>query len=126
MRPEELEDVRASAVPKLQALVRIPTVSDRDPARVDGDAFDRLLVALREAFPLVHERLQLTRVSTHAVLLRGAGGSSKKPVVLRAHLNVVPVDTSDPWQHPPFGAVLADGAVWGRGTLDDKGCVVAM
>src|SRR5688572_19099346 len=126
MRPEELEDVRASAVPKLQALVRIPTISDRDPARVDGEAFDRLLVALREAFPLVHERLQLTGVSTHGLLLHWPGRSDEKPVVLMAHLDVVPVDTSAPWQHPPFSGVVAEGAVWGRGTLDDKGCVVAI
>ena len=35
------------AVAKLQALVRIATVSDRDPSRVDTDAFDRLLAELR-------------------------------------------------------------------------------
>ena len=43
-----------------------------------------------------------------------------------AHLDVVPVDESAPWQHPPFGAEIHDGAVWGRGTLDDKGCLVAI
>ena len=43
-----------------------------------------------------------------------------------AHLDVVPVDESAPWQHPAFGADIADGAVWGRGTLDDKGCVTAI
>jgi carboxypeptidase PM20D1 len=35
------------AVAKLQALVRIPTVSDRDPERVDAAAFDALLTELR-------------------------------------------------------------------------------
>ncbi|WP_305863820.1 M20/M25/M40 family metallo-hydrolase, partial [Klebsiella pneumoniae] len=29
-------------------------------------------------------------------------------------------------QHPPFSADIVDGAVWGRGTLDDKGCVAAI
>ena len=43
-----------------------------------------------------------------------------------AHLDVVPVDESSPWQHPPFSAEIHDGAVWGRGTLDDKGCVAAI
>ena len=43
-----------------------------------------------------------------------------------AHLDVVPVDETAPWQHPPFSAEIHDGAVWGRGTLDDKGCLVAI
>jgi carboxypeptidase PM20D1 len=37
-----------------------------------------------------------------------------------AHIDVVPVDESAPWQHSPFGAEIHDGAIWGRGTLDDK------
>ncbi len=114
------------AVAKLQALVRIPTVSDRDPARVDTEAFDRLHAELRTQFPLLHERLELTRVGSHGLLFRWHGASSDRPVVLMAHLDVVPVDESAPWQHPPFSAEIVDGAVWGRGTLDDKGCVAAI
>ena len=113
-------------VAKLQALVRIPTVSDRDPARVDSGAFDRLHEELRRLFPLLHDRLELTRVGTHGLLFHWPGRAADKPVVLMAHLDVVPVDESAAWQHPPFGADIADGAVWGRGTLDDKGCVTAI
>ena len=114
------------AVAKLQALVRIPTVSDRDATRVDTEAFDRLLDELRAQFPLLHERLELTRVGTHGLLFRWTGRAADKPVVLMAHLDVVPVDESAPWQHPAFGAEIVDGAIWGRGTLDDKGCVTAI
>src|SRR3954452_5783628 len=114
------------AVAKLQALVRIPTVSDRDPARVDTDAFDRLLDELRAQFPLLHAHLELTRIGSHGLLLRWPGRHRDRPVVLMAHLDVVPVDESAPWRHPPFSAEIVDGAVWGRGTLDDKGCVTAI
>ena len=114
------------AVAKLQALVRIATVSDRDPSRVDTDAFDRLLAELRTQFPLLHGRLELTRVGSHGLLFHWPGASSDRPVVLMAHLDVVPVDESAPWQHPAFSAEIVDGAVWGRGTLDDKGCVAAI
>lgn len=117
-------------VTALQALVRIPTVSDRDPARVDTDAFDRLLAELETQFPLLHERLELTRVGTHGLLFHWAGTSAEKPVVLMAHLDVVPVDGEAPWQHDAFGGEIHDSdsgpAVWGRGTLDDKGCVAAI
>jgi carboxypeptidase PM20D1 len=113
------------AVAKLQSLVRIPSVSHRDASRVDTAAFDRLLEELRRQFPLLHEQLELTRVGSHGLLFRWAGRSDTRPVVLMAHLDVVPVDESAPWQHPPFSAEIHDGAVWGRGTLDDKGCVAA-
>ncbi|HST64795.1 MAG TPA: M20/M25/M40 family metallo-hydrolase [Mycobacteriales bacterium] len=112
------------AVAKLQALVRIPTVSHRDPALVDTTAFDRLLHELERQFPLLHERLELTRVGTHGLLFRWPGASPERPVVLMAHLDVVPVEGN--WQHPPFGGDIAGGSIWGRGTLDDKGCVAAI
>ncbi|MEP9382230.1 M20/M25/M40 family metallo-hydrolase [Nocardioides cheoyonin] len=108
----------------LQALVRIPTVSSRDPEQVDHDAFERLLEELRAQFPLLHERLEPTRVADHALLLRWPGRSAERPVVLMAHLDVVPPDGD--WTRDPYGGELADGAVHGRGTLDDKGCVVAI
>jgi carboxypeptidase PM20D1 len=114
------------AVAKLQALVRIPSVSYRDPTRTDTAVFDRLLEELRTQFPGLHEHLELTRVGTHGLLFRWPGRASDKPVVLMAHLDVVPVDEAAPWQHPPFSAEVVDGAVWGRGTLDDKGCVAAI
>lgn len=114
----------ARAVAKLQALVRIPTVSHRDWSQVDTDAFDRLLVELERQFPLLHQRLELTRIPTHALLFRWPGASSERPVVLMAHLDVVPVEGT--WQHPPFSGDVVDGSIWGRGTLDDKGCVAAI
>ncbi len=114
------------AVAKLQALVRIPTVSDRDPALVDPEPFDALLAELTRQFPRLHEHLELTRVDTHGLLLGWPGRSDARPVVLMAHLDVVPVDEAAPWRHPPFGAEIHDGAIWGRGTLDDKGAVVGI
>ena len=113
-------------VGKLQTLVRIPTVSFRDPAQIDTAAFDSFVAELEQQFPLLHERLELTRVHTHGLLFRWPGRDASRPVVLMAHIDVVPVDEDAPWQHPPFGADIVDGAIWGRGTLDDKGCLVGI
>ncbi len=113
-------------VEKLRALVRIPTVSRRDPDVVDAAAFDRLLVELERQFPLLHERLELTRIHTHGLLFHWKGDADTRPIVLMAHLDVVPVDEDAPWRHPAFDAAVVDGAIWGRGTLDDKGSVVGI
>ncbi len=117
-------DMYADPVAALQALVRIPTVSHRDPERVDTAAFDELLAELERRFPLIHARLPLTRVDTHGLLFHWAGASADRPVVLMAHLDVVPVEGE--WRHPAFGADVVDGHIWGRGTLDDKGCLVGI
>ena len=65
------------AVAKLQALVRIPTVSYPDWSDVDADAFDRFLAELATQFPQLHERLELTRVDTHGLLFHWAGRSAE-------------------------------------------------
>ena len=112
------------AVAKLQALVQIPTVSYRDPERVDTAAFDSFVEELARQFPLLHDRLDLTRVHTHGLLFHWRGASDERPVVLMAHLDVVPVEGS--WQHDAFSGAVVDGQIWGRGTLDDKGCLVGI
>jgi carboxypeptidase PM20D1 len=113
-----------AAVAALQALVRIPTVSDRNPANVDGAVFDEALDELARRFPLIHDRLELTRVDTHGLLFHWTGRSDARPVVMMAHLDVVPVEGE--WQHPPFSGTVVDGTIWGRGTLDDKGSLVGI
>ncbi len=50
--------------------------------------------------------------------LRGNG--SAKAIALVHHMDVVPV-TRDQWTEEPFGGVIKQDAVWGRGALDMKG-----
>ena len=51
-------------------------------------------------------------------------GDADKPMFgILGHLDVVPV--SDGWRYPPFGGEIGEGYLWGRGTLDDKGPMVA-
>lgn len=50
-------------------------------------------------------------------------GSDEEALAILGHLDVVPV--GDGWTREPFGAEVADGKVYGRGTSDDKGPVVA-
>ncbi|MBI4943338.1 MAG: M20/M25/M40 family metallo-hydrolase [Actinobacteria bacterium] len=114
------------AVASLRALVRIPTVSHREPGRTDLAAFDALHAELARRVPLLHARLETTRVGGHGLLFHWPGADDARSVVLMAHLDVVPVDEQAPWQHPAFGGDLVDGVLWGRGTLDDKGPLVVV
>lgn len=46
-------------------------------------------------------------------------GSGGAPVLLSAHLDVVPAE-EEHWEHPPFAAEIHDGCIWGRGAIDMK------
>ncbi len=51
------------------------------------------------------------------VRLKGTG--EKRPLLLTAHLDVVPAD-EESWTHPPFAGEVHDGFLWGRGAIDMK------
>lgn len=53
------------------------------------------------------------------LVARLKGNGSKRPILLMAHTDVVGVQR-DKWPVDPFGAILKDGYVWGRGSIDDK------
>lgn len=115
-----------AAVEALRALVRIPTVSRRRADDVEAGVFERFHAELRARFPLLHEHLELIPIGPAGLLFHWASESRERPVVLMAHQDVVPVEPDDPWRHDPFGAEIVDGHIWGRGTLDDKGPLVAV
>lgn len=47
-------------------------------------------------------------------------------VLLDAHCDTVGITAKQDWQHDPFGAEIADGMMYGRGTADMKGALAAM
>src|SRR3989475_1140375 len=59
------------------------------------------------------------------LVARLKGNGSKRPLLILAHTDVVAVQ-KEKWPVDPFGAVMKDGYIWGRGTIDDKDKLVAM
>ena len=53
------------------------------------------------------------------VIARVKGTGEKAPLLLAAHLDVVPAEPSS-WTHPPFSGEIHDGYLWGRGAIDMK------
>ena len=118
-----------SAVERLRALIRIPTVSRQLPEVADESQFAAFRALLASLYPLTHERLELEVVGGGTLLFRWPGQDTGAPNVLMAHYDVVPADEAG-WTHPPFAAELAgDGEerrVWGRGAIDDKGMLAVI
>ena len=59
------------------------------------------------------------------LVARLKGNGSKRPLLILAHTDVVDVQP-EKWPVDPFGAVMKDGYIWGRGTIDDKDKLVTM
>jgi carboxypeptidase PM20D1 len=108
---------------RLAAAVRFQTIS-RDDAPPGADReLPALIAFLRSSYPLVFARLEQPPFPGAGLLLRWPGRDAQAaPVLLAAHLDVVPVEsgTEAGWTHAPFSGDIADGYIWGRGTLDDK------
>jgi carboxypeptidase PM20D1 len=114
---------------KLAAIVKRKTVSASLDLPSPPEELDALHADLAEAFPKVHAALAREVIGDHSLLYTWKGQDpAKKPIILCAHMDVVPVEpgTEAAWTHPAFDGVVEGGFVWGRGTLDDKGSLVAI
>ena len=99
------------------ALVRIPTTepSPTGPAiALCGEWLERAGFRLRN-------QVETAPGIEHALFEREG---DDPPLLFDAHLDTVPA--GEGWQRDPLGGEIADGAVWGRGSADDKGPLAAL
>ena len=119
----------ARAASHLSEAIRIRTVSHQNPLDNDWAEWGRLHAWLAATYPAVHSTLRCEVVAGHTLVYTWPGSDpSLPPFVLMAHQDVVPVTpgTEQDWKHPPFEGAIADDAVWGRGSIDDKGSLVTI
>ena len=113
----------------LARAVRIATVSPDEDHPERTEAMRALHAQLRTDFPRVHQSLSPEVVDELSLLFHWTGSDpSLEPILLIAHMDVVPVEpgTEGDWTRPPFSGDIADGVIWGRGTMDDKTGVVGI
>jgi carboxypeptidase PM20D1 len=119
----------AAFLEHLAAAIRIPTVSSEDPADTDFDQFVAFREFLEGTYPEVHRVLDRDLLADHTLLFTWRGSDpSRSPIVLMAHQDVVPVEegTEDDWELPPFAGDSDGSHLYGRGSLDDKGALIAI
>src|SRR5436189_609918 len=107
----------------LEELCRIPGVSASDPKEVrrSAEATARLL----EKHGIGNVRL-LEVDNAHPSVFGSIDVDPQLPTLLiYGHHDVQPVGKIDRWTTPPFEPAERDGRLYGRGTSDDKGGVLA-
>lgn len=129
VEPAADPELDLQAVERLAGALRIPTVSGPGEGDVRPAALQRFRSYLEATYPRVHQSLEREVVAGHSLLYRWPGSRrGADPLVLLAHQDVVPAGpgAAEEWTHPPFEGTVAEGYLWGRGALDDKGSLVAI
>lgn len=109
-----LKDTREEVAGLLSELIRIDTTN---PPGNETEAAEFLATSLeREGFTCETYESEPGRGS---VITRLKGTGSKPSLLLLSHLDVVPANRKE-WSIDPFGGVIKDGFVWGRGAVDMK------
>lgn len=119
----------ASPADNLAKSLTFRTVSQQDRDEIDYGEFDKLHDFLRATYPRVFSELDVEVINNYSLLIQWKGSDAAvKPILFTAHMDVVPIEpgTEADWEHPPFDGVVADGKVYGRGSLDDKVGVIGL
>ncbi|EME79153.1 uncharacterized protein MYCFIDRAFT_34215 [Pseudocercospora fijiensis CIRAD86] len=128
------ETFQNASISRLSGAVQIKTESFDDLGKIGEDArwdvFYPFHNYLAKTFPLIHTQLKVEKVNTHGLLYTwtGSDDGKRKPIVLMAHQDTVPVDmdTLDSWTHPPWSGYYDGEKIWGRGASDCKNSLIGI
>ena len=106
------------AARRLSAAIRCRSVSNC----ADGTPFLQLHELIRSSYPNVMRCGSFESVGRSVLISIPGSDLSLRPALFMSHLDVVPVipGTENDWTHDAFSGDIADGYIWGRGTLDIK------
>ncbi len=116
-----------SAIQHMSEAVQIKTISYADSLPVDTTEYLRFRAFIDRAYPLIRQKLPRQVFNQFSYLYKWEGNNKNlAPYVIMAHSDVVPVEaaTLNKWTFDPFSGAIKDSMIWGRGVIDDKGCLV--
>ncbi|PHR56997.1 MAG: hypothetical protein COA43_12835 [Robiginitomaculum sp.] len=126
----QLIDVDADALAQnLAKAIQFKTVTMQNHEDTDWPVFLELQTWLAQTYPNFHNAVQSQQIKTYAQLHIWQGSDpSLAPIVFLAHQDVVPAseEENSGWDYPPFDGIIADGFIYGRGAVDDKGSLISI
>jgi len=128
---DTIEALKDQMIGTLSEVVKIPSVNPKYPGQVydeqvghEGEVNEIIAGLFRDAGAEVEMITREPGRANAAGRISGSGGG--KTLVMNGHVDVVPPNRADLWDRDPFSGEIDDERVYGRGTTDDKGGVVAM
>ncbi|HWD50393.1 MAG TPA: M20 family peptidase [Rhizomicrobium sp.] len=114
----------------LAQAVRFKTISYGNHVHeADKNAqLDALRDWMEKTYPAFHKAATREIIGKSLLFTWKGKNPNAAPILLMAHMDVVPVvpGTEHDWSHNAFSGDIADGFVWGRGSIDDKGCLISI
>ena len=104
-----------------QGLIRCPSVTPEE-----GGALGFLAQVLGDAGFEVHRPVFSAPDTPDIENLYARWGTGRPYLLFAGHTDVVPPCDAGRWAHDPFGAVVQDGELFGRGAVDMKGGIACM
>ncbi|UYW02208.1 M20/M25/M40 family metallo-hydrolase [Flavobacterium agricola] len=142
------------AINRLAQAIRIPTISNVNYENTDFKPFNDFKSFLINSYPAIYKQMDTLTINKHGLVFKWKGkDATKKPILFLSHQDVVPISDYnfelDPttgdrvfnltntetdsiteyqseWKYPPFSGAVANGRIYGRGTLDMKGMLIAI
>jgi carboxypeptidase PM20D1 len=124
-----LFNINNNSIKNFSSAIQIKTVSPENEKDFDSTAFIKFSNFLHHTYPLTDSILEKKTFNSFSFLYKWEGSNSNlKPIVLMAHLDVVPVIKENliDWKNNPFGGEIINDTIWGRGTIDDKVAVIGI
>ena len=118
MEKNELLATEADCLQILQEMIRIPSVNHGE-GKGDEEAIAKYVAGKLAEVGIKSELIETGPKRVNVVARIPGEDTSRPGLVVHGHLDVVPANAAD-WQVDPFGGVLKDGYVWGRGAVDMK------
>ena len=127
--PIEVIELNSSSLENFSKAIKIKTISPENAIDFDSIQFQHFTSFLKNTYPLADSLLEKKTFNSYSFLYKWRGSDlSLKPIILMAHLDVVPVikENLTSWKHDPFSGEIINDIFWGRGTIDNKVGVVGI
>jgi acetylornithine deacetylase/succinyl-diaminopimelate desuccinylase-like protein len=112
------EELEAEAIRICQELIRIPSVNFGE-GRGDEKAVAEYVVAQLAEVGISSTIFESAPNRCNVIAHLESTHPERPGLVVHGHLDVVPAMAED-WSVDPFGGILKDGFIWGRGAVDMK------
>ena len=113
-----LSELETEAIVLCQEMIRIPSVNYGDGKGDEAAIAGYVVAKLAEVG--IETRIYESAPGRCNVVAKIIGTDESRPgLVVHGHLDVVPANADD-WSVDPFGGIIKDGMIWGRGAVDMK------